>query len=315
MEECLHALIPLCAGWLLDRLLGDPAWLPHPVVAFGRLISFGERKLNRGRGRVFKGGVMSVVLIVGVFLITSVITSPRWGGWVSVAVSAVCVFYCLAGKTLISEVREVFRACDRSPDEGRRQVARIVGRDASCLSDREVRTAALETLAENLSDGVIAPLFWYMLLGVPGMMAFKMINTLDSMTGYRNERYRLFGRIAARIDDVANYLPARLTAALMLSVSGKWALFPFVKKYGPQHPSPNSGYPEAALAGILNCRFGGPHNYFGEPVDKPFIGTNPKILTGEDLRRSVRNALYAELLAVILCVVGLFVNSYSRLFN
>ena len=150
----------------------------------------------------------------------------------------------------------VFEAVDRSLDEGRRQVGRIVGRDTSALSAQEVRTAALETLAENLSDGVIAPLFWYAVLGVPGMMAYKMVNTLDSMIGYRNERYRQFGCIAARIDDVANYIPARLTALLMIIVSGRLSLFRFVGKYGSRHASPNSGYPEAALAGILNCRFG-----------------------------------------------------------
>ncbi|MDR0699030.1 MAG: adenosylcobinamide-phosphate synthase CbiB [Tannerella sp.] len=304
MENCLSLLIPLCAGWLLDKLLGDPSWLPHPVAGFGKLISYGEHTFNHGDRRVLKGGVMSVVLIAGIFLITSVILLPATPV-LSVAIASVFVFYCLAGKTLINEVRKVFHACDRSPDEGRRQVARIVGRDTVNLSAQEVRTAALETLAENMSDGVVAPLFWYMLLGVPGMMAYKMINTLDSMIGYRNERYLLFGCVAARIDDVANYIPARLTAVLMIFVSGKWELFPFVKKYGRQHLSPNSGYPEAALAGILNCRFGGSHHYFGETVDKPFIGTNPKILTNEDLRRSVRNVQYTELLAVIICVAVL----------
>ena len=145
----------------------------------------------------------------------------------------------------------VFEAVDRSLEEGRKQVARIVGRDTSELSAQEVRTAALETLAENLSDGVIAPLFWYILLGVPGMLAYKMVNTLDSMIGYRNERYRDFGCFAARLDDVANYIPARLTAFLMILAfprGGFWNLLKFVGMYGNQHASPNSGYPEAALA-------------------------------------------------------------------
>jgi adenosylcobinamide-phosphate synthase len=301
MENLLYLLIPLCAGWLLDKLFGDPSWLPHPVAGFGKLIAYGEQTLNHGDRRVLKGGLMSVSLIAGTFLITSVILLPATSIR-SVAIASVGVFYCLAGKTLMNEVREVFRACDRSPDEGRRQVARIVGRDAANLSVRDVRTAALESLAENMSDGVVAPLFWYLLLGVPGMMAYKMVNTLDSMIGYRNERYLLFGRVAARIDDAANYIPARLTAVLMILVSGKWCLFSFVKKYGNQHLSPNSGYPEAALAGILKGRFGGPHLYFGETVDKPFIGTNPKILTNEDLRHSIRIVQYTERLAVIICV-------------
>ncbi len=194
----------------------------------------------------------------------------------------------------------VFEAVDRSLDEGRKQVARIVGRDTSALSAQEVRTAALETLAENLSDGVIAPLFWYAVLGVPGMMAYKMVNTLDSMIGYRNERYRQFGCIAARIDDVANYIPARPTALLMILVSGRFSLLGFVGKYGSRHASPNSGYPEAALAGILNCRFGGPHYYFGEEVWKPFIGNNERALTTEDMKKAVCVNRQAEVLMVVL---------------
>ena len=142
-----------------------------------------------------------------------VVAAYRISPWLYLILASVGVFYCLAGKTLICEVRDVFRAADRSLEEGRKQVSRIVGRDTAQLTDQEVRTAALETLAENLSDGVIAPLCWYLIGGLPGMMAYKMINTLDSMIGYRNERYRLFGTWAARMDDVANYLPARLTAS------------------------------------------------------------------------------------------------------
>ena len=183
------------------------------------------------------------------------------------------------------------------------QVARIVGRDTSELSAQEVRTAALETLAENLSDGVIAPLFWYALLGVPGMMAYKMVNTLDSMIGYRNERYKDFGCFAARLDDVANYLPARLTALLMVLASGRISLIKFVWKYGDQHASPNSGYPEAALAGILDCRFGGPHNYFGQEVWKPFIGEHERLFTTSDMQVSVRINRLAEVGMVIIVLL------------
>ena len=182
----------------------------------------------------------------------------------------------------------VFEAVDRSLEEGRKQVTRIVGRDTAALSAQEVRTAALETLSENLSDGVVAPMFWYMWLGLPGMMAYKMINTLDSMIGYKTARYFLFGRIAAKIDDVANYIPARLTAWLMILVSGKLHLFSFVRRYGRQHASPNSGYPEAALAGILNCRFGGTHDYFGESISKPYIGHNERELATADMQIAIR---------------------------
>ena len=287
----IYPALHLCVGWLLDLLLGDPAWLPHPVVGFGKMIAWGEHRLNHGRWRMLKGGVMAVLLIALVF--TAAWFMPRW-------LDTLWVFFCLAGTTLIREVREVFLALDRSLDEGRRQVARIVGRDTTELSAQEVRTAALETLAENLSDGVIAPLFWFAVLGVPGMLAYKMVNTLDSMIGYRTERYKDFGCWAAHIDDVANYIPARLTALLMVVVSGKWSLLKFVWKYGSQHASPNSGYPEAALAGILNCRFGGPHTYFGQLFDKPYIGTNARLLTTADMKTAVRVNRTAEVLMVLM---------------
>lgn len=285
MTELLTALLPLLLAWLLDGWLGDPAWLPHPVVGFGKLISCGERRLNKGKAKVWKGAFLAIGLVIAVYLLATFI--PRYT-IVGCLINTLLIFYCLAGTTLVREVRMVFEAVDRSLDEGRQQVARIVGRDTSELSAHEVRTAALETLAENLSDGVIAPLFWYLLLGVPGMLAYKMVNTLDSMIGYKNERYLLFGRVAARMDDVANYLPARLTALLMVIVSGRPSLLRFVWKQGRQHASPNSGYPEAALAGILNCRFGGPHHYFGQQVWKPFIGENERSLTAKDRKQATR---------------------------
>lgn len=298
MDICI-ALLPLMTGWCLDLLYGDPCGLPHPIVWFGKIISICERKLNRGAHRVAKGAIVAVGLIAGVFAITTLLLGvlDPWP-WAKIAVESVLVFYCLAGTTLAKEVRMVFEACDRSLAEGRRQVARIVGRDTSGLSINEVRTAALETLAENLSDGVIAPLFWYALLGVPGMLAYKMVNTLDSMLGYKSPRYLQFGRWAAKIDDVANFIPARLTALLMLLGAGKLNLIGFVRRFGREHASPNSGWPEAALAGILNCRFGGTHSYFGEDVYKPYIGTVDRPLTTEDMKRAIRVNRAAELIAV-----------------
>ena len=296
-------IIALAIGWVSDLIFGDPPCLPHPVVGFGKMIACGEHRLNRGSRRVLKGGVMAVVLILLVFFVVWGIRrlmlaylSPWW----LLPLDAVLIFYCLAGTTLIREVREVFRAVDRSLEEGRTQVARIVGRDTSQLSAQEVRTAALETLAENLSDGVIAPLFWFALLGTPGMMAYKMVNTLDSMIGYRTERYRDFGCLAAHIDDVANYIPARLTALLMIIVSGKWSLLSFVAKYGRNHASPNSGYPEAALAGILDCQFGGTHTYFGEVIEKPYIGSHDRPLTTADMTVAVRVNRLTEIFMVLI---------------
>jgi cobalamin biosynthesis protein CobD len=276
MESIYYTIIPLLVGWLADSLIGDPAFPPHPVVGFGKLISFGEKRLNNGNGRVLKGALLSVILIILAYFICYEIIeiSDSLSPILSIIISTILVFYCLAGKTLRKEVSMVFKASNESLDKARKQVSRIVGRDTSELSIDNIRRAALETLAENLSDGVIAPLFYFLVLGVPGMVAYKMINTLDSMIGYKNERYYQFGRWAAKIDDVANFIPARITAVLILLSQGMpEGSFSFVRKYGRKHSSPNSGYPEAALAAILDCRFGGPNKYFGQIVDKPFIGT------------------------------------------
>ncbi len=303
MEALLIFILPLILGYLLDLIFGDPERLPHPIVWFGKMISWGEHRLNRGRHRMAKGAVMSIAYILLVFfvlwgLIRLVPNAILW-----CVLNTIIVFYCLAGTTLIREVRNVFLALDESLEAGRKQVARIVGRDTSQLTAQEVRTAALETLAENLSDGVIAPLFWLALLGVPGMAAYKMVNTLDSMIGYRTERYKDFGCWAARIDDIANYIPARLTAVLMVIASGKPSLLKFVWRNGRKHASPNSGYPEAALAGALDCRFGGPHYYFGELFDKPFIGDNDRELTTADMRRAVHINRIAEVMMIVLVIV------------
>ncbi len=315
----------LLLGWLLDLLIGDPSWLPHPVVGFGKVIAFGERHLNKGSHRKLKGALLAVSLIAATYGLTLILLeclSFCRNDVMTLLREILCalvVFYCLAGTTLIREVREVFLALDRSLDEGRKQVARIVGRDTSELSAQEVRTAALETLAENLSDGVIAPLFWFMLLGAPGMLAYKMVNTLDSMIGYRTDRYRDFGCWAARIDDIANYIPARLTALLMIvpklitiNLRGgnrfftfHFSLFTFVYRNGRKHASPNSGYPEAALAGILDCRFGGPHYYFGELFDKPYIGENERPLTTADMRTAIRVNRTAEVLMMLIVTATL----------
>lgn len=329
----LFRIFPLLIGWLLDLLFGDPAWLPHPIVAFGKWISFWEHRLNKGLHRKLKGALFALSSIALVFALTwlllNILFLPEWqqdstplaikvplalgrgvrgeAGGVGEALAILLVFFCLAGHTLRREVREVFLALDRSLDEGRRQVARIVGRDTANLSAQEVRTAALETLAENLSDGVVAPLFWFALLGVPGMLTYKMINTLDSMIGYRTERYKDFGCWAARIDDIANFIPARLTALLMIIVSARYSKLRFVMKYGRKHASPNSGYPEAALAGILDCKFGGTHDYFGEAVVKPYIGDNPRPLSTADLRISLRVCFLTEVLAVALTALAVAV--------
>lgn len=314
------SFLPLFSGWILDKCLGDPNRLPHPVVAFGRWISFFERRANNGTKRYAKGCFWTVATVCSTFvlswtlLIVLYMLCSRWaesGIYIYNTVTAILIFYCLAGTTLIREVRMVFDAADRSLEEGRRQVSRIVGRNTEDLSDQEVRIAALETLAENLSDGVIAPLFWLYLLGLPGMLTYKMINTMDSMIGYQSQRYREFGRTAAHLDDIVNYVPARLTALLMAIASRlphrgtrtartlKGELR-FIMRFGRKHASPNSGYPEAALAGILDCRFGGPHHYFGEYFVKPYIGENARAVHTDDMRCAVAINLYAEIMMVTL---------------
>ena len=321
--------VTLLIGWVLDLVFGDPPKLPHPVVWFGRLIAAGEHRLNRDSHRRLKGALLAIGLILLVFALAWLIrtllgifalffydgTTIHQIPLLLYLFDILVVFYCLAGTTLIREVRQVFFALEHSLEEGRQQVARIVGRDTSQLSAQEVRTAALETLAENLSDGVIAPLFWLLLLGTPGMLAYKMVNTLDSMIGYRTERYLEFGCVAAHIDDVANYIPARLTALLMVLSSGRLKLLGFVRKYGRNHASPNSGYPESALAAILDCRFGGPHYYFGELFDKPFIGSNPRELTTVDMKIAVRINRIAETIMVFLVAFFTIIIKYYFIIN
>lgn len=277
--------IPLVVGYVLDLLLGDPRWLPHPVRFFGNLITFGEKKLNNGSKRFLKGAILTVVLCLGVYAFFYYMQEilPLWARYIF---NSIFVFYGLANKSLLQEGTAVYGSLYRQGLEaGRKRLSWIVGRDTSKLQENQVRIAVLETLSENLSDGVIAPLLFYAVGGVPAMMLYKMINTLDSMIGYKSERYLYFGRFAARLDDVANYIPARVTAFLMVLVSFSKRGWQYIFKFGHQHASPNSGYPEAALAGIMNCRFGGPNVYHGMVVEKPYIGEYQREIQHEELRK------------------------------
>ncbi len=300
--EWIMVFFPLLAGYLLDLIFGDPRCLPHPVVGFGRMIAWIERCWNRGKGRMFKGALVALLFPAFIF---AVCRGLAWGAgcigsWCGVLTATVFVFYGLANRSLIGEGREVIRTLsEQGLEAGRKRLSWIVGRDTSQLSPKEIYTAVLETMAENLSDGVVAPLFYYALGGFPAMMAYKMVNTLDSMIGYRDERYRRFGCWSARLDDVLNFLPARLTALFMMVVAYRPGLFGFVKRFCHKHASPNSGFPEAAMAGILNCRFGGAHVYHGMLVEKPFIGSNDRDLGLNDFRRAARVNQRVTLLAVV----------------
>jgi adenosylcobinamide-phosphate synthase len=279
-------LIPLVAGYILDILLGDPRGLPHPIRLFGNAIYFGESLLNKGNFRFIKGTLLTLILCGSVFLFFYFLSNIllQTNTILYILFASIFVFYGLANKSLIQEGKAVFDELQNNGLEaGRKRLSWIVGRDTTTLSENQIRTAVFETLSENLSDGVIAPLFYYAIGGLPAMMVYKMINTLDSMIGYKNEKYFYFGKFAARLDDVSNFIPARLTALIMVIVSGKWKLFSFVHQFRNQHASPNSGYPEAALAGIMNCRFGGPNTYHGKIVNKPYIGTNDRIIKHQEI--------------------------------
>ncbi len=281
-------IIPLCIGCLLDLILGDPRWLPHPIRLFGKSIAFGERKMNSSPYTFGKGMLLTIVLLTLTILFfysaqQLLVTYPI--GYYSF--TSVFVFYALANRSLIDEGKAVFKALEQGLDQGRKRLSWIVGRETDQLNAQHIKSAVFETMSENLSDGVIAPLFYYAVFGVPGAMGYKMINTLDSMIGYKNDRYIHFGKFAARLDDVVNYIPARITAVLMLIVTAKLHKIRFVFRYGKQHTSPNAGYPEAALAAILDCRFGGPNYYHGELVEKPYIGANDRVLADHEIKTVV----------------------------
>ena len=307
--------LPLLIGFVLDRSLGDPMLFGHPIVLFGRLIHFGEKQLNKGKARSLKGFLYNGSLVLFTFLLPLLsfavliigAGSCYIGGAHAVGdgllltyslLSAIIIFYMLSGKTLVTEVKAVFAALNVSLEAGRKQVGRIVGRDTETLSAHEVRTAALETLAENLSDGVVAPMLSWAVFDLSGILTYKMINTQDSMVGYLNERYRAYGYFSAKLDDLVNLLPSRITAILMLHSAGRLDLLFKTFRHGKRHLSPNSGYPEAAMALLLGCRFGGPHDYFGEVVDKPYIGEVERELSDADLQKAVRIAQRTEGLAL-----------------
>ncbi|WP_288427888.1 adenosylcobinamide-phosphate synthase CbiB [uncultured Spirosoma sp.] len=313
MDPLIQLGLPLLLGYVLDLLIGDPDNWPHPVRVFGNLIVAGERRLNRGTGRFGKGAMLTIGLCVGVWLFFYGLDALtlRVHPAVYVLTNSLFVWYGLANNNLITEGRAVFRVLDQEGLEaGRRQVARIVGRDTSRLSAQQIRIAALETMSENLSDGVIGPLFFYGLAGVPGLMTYKLINTLDSMIGYRSDRYEQFGKFAARLDDLANLIPARLTALLMSLSGGSLRALRFAFRYGRRHKSPNAGYPEAALAGILDCRFGGPNVYHGVLVDKPFIGEHDRTISPDDIGRAVA-INHRSCLLMVMALLGIFALLYG----
>jgi adenosylcobinamide-phosphate synthase len=301
-----HTAIVLAAV-ILDLLLGDPRWLPHPVVTIGRLITVLEKVLRRVVAGERFGGVLLLVGTVGVtvgvvwgIVRGAYLLSPYAGFTVSVVLS----WTCLAARSLHHESLLVATALQRGDlPEARRFLSYIVGRDTSGLDEEEIWRATVETVAENSSDGVIAPLF-FLLVGGPVLgLAYKAVNTLDSMVGYKNDRYLEFGWASARCDDLVNLLPARLTGLLMvlaaplagLSAAGAWRI---MGRDGRNHTSPNSGIPEAAAAGALGVQLGGTNLYSGLPVAKPTIGDPLRPLSRDAYGGAVRLMYGAEGLLV-----------------
>ncbi len=298
-------------GALLDSLIGDPYWMPHPIRLFGNMISYAEKRLNRGSKRVLKGAFMWVVLCSVVYLFfyaAELLIGDR--DIVAVVWGSIFFFFGLSNRCLIEEGLKVERVLNRGDLDGARtQLSMIVGRETKALNPHQIRNAVVETMSENLSDGVVAPLLYFAIGGIPLMMLYKMINTLDSMVGYKSDRYLYFGRIAAKMDDLFNFIPSRLTALLMVVVSLSRRAAIHVVKFASCHASPNAGYPESALSGVLDCRLGGPNTYFGKIINKPYIGVNDRDLTHKDVTRT------AYLNAKVACACYLLLIVWSMLLS
>lgn len=261
----------LIPAMLLDAALGEPKLLwsryPHPAVLMGRAVGWADARLNHGPARRLKGaaamaGLGGAALLLG-WLIHLI---PDCG-----VLEIVTVAVLLAQRSLVDHVRVVADGLRMSITEGRRMVARIVGRDTAAMDGPAVTRAAIESAAENLSDGVIAPLFWYLIAGLPGLLLYKITNTADSMIGHRTPRHEQFGWAAARFDDLLNLIPARLTALLILLSHGRFDATRIILRDAPLHRSPNAGWPEAAMAVVLGISLSGPRSYNGEMRDFPWV--------------------------------------------
>ena len=304
MDDFYHISIPLTVGFILDSLLGDPLWLPHPIRWFGKLISFFELKLNRGSNPKLKGFFTAFILVSFTYLsFLGLIKISEISIYLYYTLSSILVFYGLANRSLINEALKVEHILNADGIlAGRKQLSYIVGRDTSQLSQNQIRVAVLETLSENLSDGVIAPLFYYAIGGVPLMLTYKMINTLDSMVGYKNKRYANFGYASAKLDDIVNYIPARITALLMVIITFSYRGMKYIFIFGNKHSSPNAGYPESALAGILNCQFGGDNIYHGKLIKKPHIGFNLRVISRRDITKTCLINYFTSISFVVIIV-------------
>jgi adenosylcobinamide-phosphate synthase len=312
----------LTGAYLLDCVAGDPEWLPHPVKIIGKAIECGEQVLRKpGQSpatELLAGGFLSLSLIAAAYLGTakSIAWANRRSRWQGLALETMLGWTCLASRSLHDEAVAVLAALE----EGdlvltRQRLARIVGRDTQHLEEEEVSRAVIETLAESVSDGVIAPLIYLAAGGVPLAMAYKTINTLDSMIGHADERYFYFGKLAARLDDIANILPSRLTAlgivvsaSVLESTTPKTALAIWLRD-GMKHKSPNAGQPESAMAGALQVRLGGENFYGGVPINAPLLGSEFTAPATKKARQAVQIVAGVSLLGAL---VVLFLTGQRR---
>ena len=298
-------------GFVLDALFGDPAWLPHPVVFMGKAIARLEgflrpRLPKTPRGEVLGGAIVAFCLPVGTLVFTGAVCrgAARLHPLLGLAVQMFWCAQALAARGLVQESTNVYKELIK-PDlpAARRAVSRIVGRDTAALTAEGVTKAAVETVAENASDGVIAPLFYMLLGGAPLALTYKAINTMDSMLGYKNERYLYFGRVPAKLDDAANYLPSRLAGLLWVaaaaftgnSAKGAWKIW---RRDRRRHASPNSAQTESACAGALGVQLAGPAYYFGQYYPKRTIGDALRPIEPEDILRANRMMYVASSFAL-----------------
>ncbi|MGV6804559.1 MAG: adenosylcobinamide-phosphate synthase CbiB [Ruegeria sp.] len=265
----MTSALMLAIAMVLDAALGEPGWLwsrlRHPAVVMGNAIGWLDRQLNHGPHRRAKGMLVTIVLVLA-----------GWGlgaalAWFGPVVEIVLCAILLAQNSLLAHVRAVAAALRRSLQDGRAAVALIVSRDTSAMSEAQVARSAIESAAENLSDGVIAPALWFLIGGLPGLLIYKAVNTADSMIGYRNDKYREFGWAAARLDDLLNLIPARLTCLLIVILSGQWGQWRVIVTDARRHISPNAGWPEAAMARALDVALAGPRSYDGQVRDLAWV--------------------------------------------
>ena len=285
----MHNLELLLAALILDAIFGEPDWLwsrfPHPATLMGRCVEWLDERLNHGDNRRAAGVVTIVILTIGGLTLSLFITSIPDAGLLEALIAAIL----LAQRSLTDHVSSVADALRSSLAEGRRAVSMIVGRDPEELDESAVARGAIESAAENFSDGVIAPAFWFLIFGLPGIVVYKIINTADSMIGHHNERYEDFGWAAARLDDIVNWAPARISGGLICLAHWSRTGWESMQADAKHHRSPNAGWPEAAMAGVLGIAISGPRSYNGTMTDLPWVnGTGRKPLGPTDIDASVR---------------------------